>query len=169
MARPLPVDPGAAPSSRSDAPTIFISYMRADADAARRLRDAITRLGGDVWLDERRIRPGDAWEQEILISIRRTIKLFVPIISANTEREEEGYVFREWMEVVNRSRSIIGRRFIVPVVIDEDYDGNPRRYRRIPDAFRDFDFGCAPSGDPDARLLAMLTTEIRNMRRPPAG
>jgi hypothetical protein len=32
-----------------DPPTIFISYMREDADAARRLRDAIIELGGDVW------------------------------------------------------------------------------------------------------------------------
>ena len=79
-----------------DTPTIFISYMREDADAARRLCDAITGLGGDVWLDERRLSPGDAWEQEILTRIRRTVRLFVPIISANTERAEEGYVFREW-------------------------------------------------------------------------
>ena len=72
-------------------PEIFISYMREDADAARRLKDAITELGGDVWLDERRLRPGDAWEHELLTRIRRTIRLFVAVISANTEREEEGY------------------------------------------------------------------------------
>ena len=46
-----------------DAPSIFISYMREDADAARRLYDAITSLGGDVWLDERaatvRAMPGN--------------------------------------------------------------------------------------------------------------
>ena len=50
----------------ADTPTIFISYMREDADAARRVCDAITSLGGDVWLDERRLSPGDAWEREIL-------------------------------------------------------------------------------------------------------
>ena len=148
-----------------DASTIFISYMREDADAARRLCDAITGLGGDVWLDERRLSPGDAWEREILTAIRRTIKLFVPIISANTERAEEGYVFREWREAVDRSHAIPGRRFIVPVVIDEDYEGDPSRYRQIPDDFGRFHFGRAPGGDPDAELLAMLTAEIRAMRR----
>ena len=75
--------------SAPDAPTIFISYMREDADAARRLSDAITSLGGDVWLDERRVSPGDAWEQEVLTRIRKTIRLFVPIISVNTERAEK--------------------------------------------------------------------------------
>jgi hypothetical protein len=148
-----------------DAPTIFISYMREDADAARRLCDAITDLCGDVvWLDERRLSPGDAWEQEILTGIRRTVRLFVPIISANTERAEEGYVFREWTEAVDRSRSIPRRRFIVPVVIDENYEGDPSRYRQIPDDFGRLQFGRAPGGDPDAALLAMLTTEIRAMR-----
>ena len=44
----------ARPESRSapDKTTIFISYMREDADAARRLYDAITTFGGDVWMDE---------------------------------------------------------------------------------------------------------------------
>jgi hypothetical protein len=158
----------AGPSDQ-DAPTIFISYMREDADAARRLCDAITSLGGDVWLDERRISPGDAWEQEVLTRIRRSVRLFVPVISANTERAEEGYVFREWMEAVDRSRSIPSRRFIVPVVIDDDYKGDPSRYRQIPDAFGRFQFGRAPAGDPDTDLLAMLTAEIRAMRRTDAA
>lgn len=163
-ARP-PAAVGAASPPAPDAPTIFISYMREDAHAARRLRDAITGLGGDVWLDERRIRPGDAWEHEILTAIRHAIKLFVPIISANTEREEEGYAFKEWREAVERSHSILGRHFIVPVIVDEDYEGDPSRYRRIPDDFGSFHFGRAPAGEPDAELLAMLTNEIRAMRR----
>jgi hypothetical protein len=163
--RPRAPDGPARPPA-SAAPTIFISYMREDEDAARRLHTAITGLGGDVWLDERRLRPGDAWEREILTAIRRTIRLFVPIVSANTEREEEGYVFREWREAVDRLRGIPSRRFIVPVIIDTDYAGDPSRYKNFPDAFRDFHFGRAPAGDPDAELIAMLTDEIRAMRRP---
>ena len=160
---------GALSRSPADESTIFISYMREDADAARQLYDAITSLGGDVWLDERRISPGDGWEQEILTGIRRTVRLFVPVISANTEAEEEGYVFREWMEAANRSRSIMGRRFIVPVVIDDDYDGDASRYRQIPPEFSSLHFGCAPAGDPDAGLIEMLTSEIRAMRRTTAA
>ena len=86
------------PPCRSPDAQIFISYMREDSDAARRLHDAITRLRGDVWLDERRLQPGDACDDEILTAIHRTVRLFVPIISANTEREEKGYIFREWRE-----------------------------------------------------------------------
>ncbi len=163
-ARPAEVGaPDVAPTA--DTPTIFISYMREDVDAARRVCNAITSLGGDVWLDERRLSPGDAWEREILSGINRNVRLFVPIISANTERAEEGYVFKEWDEAADRAREIPSRRFIVPVVIDDDYDGNPSIYRQIPDAFRRLQFGRAPGGDPDLDLKATLTDEIRAMRR----
>jgi hypothetical protein len=157
--------PGLASRLAADAPSIFISYMREDADAARRLCDAITGLGGDVWFDERQIAPGDAWEQEVLTRIRSGVRLFVPVISANTEAEDEGYVFREWVEAATRSLSIMGRRFIVPVVIDSDYGGDTSRYRRIPETFGHLHFGRAPGGEPDAGLLDVLTTEIRAMRR----
>ena len=62
-----------------------------------------------------------------------------------------------------------GRRFIVPVIVDDDYEGDPSRYRQIPDDFGRFQFGRAPAGDPDAELLAMLTAEIRAMRRTDAA
>ena len=69
------------------------------------------------------------------------------------------------MLCLDRSRSIMGRPFIVPVVIDEDYDGDPSRYRRIPEDFSRLQFGRAPGGDPDTGLIEMLTSEIRAMRR----
>jgi hypothetical protein len=92
-------------------------------------------------------------------------RLYVDRDASNTERAEEGHFFEEWNEAVNRSRSILGHRFIVPVIVDEDYDGDPSRYRQIPLEFVDFHFGRAPGGDPDADLLATLTEEIRALRR----
>lgn len=162
----ISVNAGVTDVGPVDEPTIFISYMREDAEAAQRICNAITSLGGDAWLDERRLSPGDDWEEQILQGIRQGVRLFVPIISASTEQAEEGYVFKEWYEAVDRARSIPpSRRFIVPVVIDDDYDGDPSRYRQMPPAFRDLHFGRAPGGDPDQQLKAMLTEAIRGMRR----
>lgn len=158
-----------ASDSAADDPTIFVSYMREDADAARQLCDAINSLGGDVWFDEQRIRAGDAWDEEVLARIDRSVQLFVPVISANTEAVDEGYVFKEWNAAIERAQRIMGRRFIVPVVIDADYDGDASRYKRIPSGFRDLHFGSAPAGAPDAGLKDMLTSEIRAMRRPNAA
>lgn len=150
----------------SGVPSIFISYMREDVAEARRLRDAIKDIGGDVWLDEGELLAGDDWHSEILSAIRRTVKLFVPIISANTERVEEGYVFNEWYEALQRSRRIPGRSFIVPVVIDDDRAGGISGYPRMRDAFGHLHIGHAPGGEPDADLLAALNLAIRDMRRP---
>jgi len=169
-ARRSPVGSGAATKSGPEASTIFISYMREDAVAAQKLYDAITRLGGDVWMDTRALVPGAAWEPEILTHIRETVRLFIPVVSANTERAEEGYVFREWDEAATRCRSIPpGRRFIVPVVIDGDYDGDAGRYRQTRPYFERQHFGHAPGGEPDAALLAALTADIRAMRRTDAA
>ena len=60
---------------------IFLSYASQDADAARRLCEALRAEGLEVWFDQSELRGGDAWDA----SIRKQIKecaLFVPIISA---------------------------------------------------------------------------------------
>ena len=97
--------------------------------------------------------PGDAWEREIL-----TASAELSACSSRSSRRTrsgrtEGYVFKEWNEAADRAREIPGRRFIVPVIIDDDYEGDPSRYQQIPDAFRRLHFGRAPAGDPDADLL----------------
>ena len=151
-------------SPTASVPSIFISYMREDAAYARRLADEIAAVGGDVWLDERRLQPGDTWEEEILRSIRKTVRLFLPIISDTTESCEEGYVFREWREAVDRSYSIPSRRFIIPIVVDEDC-AELSAYRQVPDEFKRFNVGRAPGGTPDSVLRSLLIKEIRAMRR----
>jgi hypothetical protein len=161
---PAPVDT-TSPVVR-DKSEIFISYMREDAGAAERLCKAIEDLMGCV-AGQVAHKPGRCMERETLTTIRRTVRLFV-LTSRPNRSEREGYVFREWRAAVEQAR-IMGRRFIVPVVIDEDYADDPSRYRRIPPDFMSFDFGSAPAGEPDARLVKMLTCEIRNMRRPDAA
>ncbi|MDH6247466.1 toll/interleukin-1 receptor domain-containing protein [Mycobacterium sp. OTB74] len=145
-------------------PKVFISYMREDIDAARRLRNAICDLGGEVWFDEDGIRPGDKWEQEVWTQIRGA-RLFIAVISANMKDVDEGFVYNEWNQALKRSRSIVGRSFIVPVVIDEDYNGDPNSYPNLLPGFHDLDFGWAPGGDPDDGLKAMLTSAIRDAYR----
>ena len=80
---------------------VFLSYASQDADAARRICDALRAMSVEVWFDQSALRGGDAWDA----SIRRQIKdcaLFMPIISANTQARVEGY-FRQngiWLRAV---------------------------------------------------------------------
>lgn len=49
---------------------VFISYASADIVAARKLYGELTRIGCQVWLDEKQIRRGQDWELEIRKAIR---------------------------------------------------------------------------------------------------
>ena len=148
--------------------SIFISYGRENLAAVERLHSAIASLGGDAWFDRAELTPGDQWENRILPQIRRDVRLFVPVISQRTAEKREGYVFREWREALERSKMIVGRKFIVPVVVDADYQGDLRRYGLLMDEFPGFQqlhVGRAPGGEPDNELRETLITEIRAMRR----
>jgi len=83
----MPADPS---SVQAGAGAVFLSHASQDAEAARRIADALRAFGVEVWFDQSELRGGDAWDAKI----RRQIKecaLFVPIISANTQSRPEGY------------------------------------------------------------------------------
>jgi hypothetical protein len=89
-----------------------------------------------------------------------------PAISANAEKRDEGFFRLEWSEACERDRAIQGRRFILLVVVDDDYGGDPTGYVLIPDRFRKYQFRHAPSGVLPERLLDELIAQIRALRRP---
>jgi hypothetical protein len=98
---------------------VFLSYASQDAAAALQLCNALRQAGVEVWFDQSELRGGDAWDA----SIRRQIKacaLFIPIISRNTHRRDEGYFRLEWKLAVDRSHLMVADRpFLLPVVIDD--------------------------------------------------
>jgi TolB-like protein/Tfp pilus assembly protein PilF len=122
---------------------VFLSYASQDADAARRIRDALYTIGVDVWFDESELRGGDAWDA----SIRKQIKdcaLFVPVISTNTNARSEGYFRLEWKLAVDRSHLIADdQAFLLPVVIDSTRDANAR----VPVKFREVQWTHLPAGE----------------------
>jgi adenylate cyclase len=115
------------------APAIFLSYASEDAEAARRISEAMRAAGIEVWFDQSELRGGDAWDASIRKQIRECA-LFVPIISANTEARSEGYFRLEWKLAVDRSHLLADdHAFLLPLVIDE----TPQATARVPDRFRE--------------------------------
>ena len=159
------IGPGAAPRRPAAAEdTVFISYSRTDFAAAERLRQELQAIGIDaVWFDHAALRPGDEWSATIASAIRRSY-LFLPLVSAETERRHEGYFREEWRQAAERARQIEGRAFIVPVVIDADYAGDAGVYRLVPEAFRARQFGHAPQGRLSGPLRDHLVALIREYR-----
>ena len=59
---------------------VFLSYASQDAEAARRICEALRAAGIEVWFDQSELRGGDAWDQKIRQQIRNCA-LFVPVMS----------------------------------------------------------------------------------------
>jgi hypothetical protein len=145
--------------------TIFISYAKEDIDAARLVARDLQQICGDVvWFDKNALTPGVDWERHLRGAIQKC-GLFLPLLSATTETRTEGYFRFEWLTAAERSRMIDGRRFIVPIVIDEAYDEDTTRYRLIPDRFTTVQFSHAPKGRIDDRLRTVIREAIRDFRR----
>ncbi|MDB6115574.1 MAG: Tetratricopeptide repeat protein, partial [Lacunisphaera sp.] len=60
---------------------MFLSYAREDAEAARRIAEALRGFGVEVWFDLSELRGGDAWDAKIRRQIRECT-LFIPVVSA---------------------------------------------------------------------------------------
>src|SRR3954463_15610865 len=99
------------------AKAVFLSYASQDADAARRICDALRAAGIEVWFDQSEPRGGDAWDQKI----RKQIKdcaLFVPIISAHTQSRREGHFRLEW-RLADQRTHLMGKNatYILPACL----------------------------------------------------
>jgi TolB-like protein/Tfp pilus assembly protein PilF len=121
--------PDYTPSARA----VFLSYASQDAEAAKRICDALRAAGVEVWFDQSELRGGDAWDQKIRRQIRECA-LFVPLITPNTNARPEGYFRLEWKLAVDRSHLIADDQpFLFPIVIGDVTDGAAR----VPDKFRE--------------------------------
>jgi TolB-like protein len=138
---------------------VFLSYASQDAEAAKKICEALRAAGIVVWFDQSELRGGDAWDQKI----RRQIKecaLFMPIISANTQARREGYFRLEW-RLADQRTHLMGRNkaFLLPVCVDQTSDADAD----VPDSFTIIQWMRLPGGEtPPAmaeRVLRLLAGE----------
>ena len=121
---------------------VFLSYASQDAEAARRICEALRGAGMEVWLDQSELRGGDAWDESIRDQIK-ACALFIPVISTNAHARVEGYFRLEWKLAIDRSHRMAPKQpFPVPVVIDD----TPQSDDAIPDRFREVQWSRLPGG-----------------------
>jgi len=146
---------------------VFLSYASQDAEAAKRIADALRAAGVEVWFDQNELVGGDAWDQKI----RRQIKdcaLLIPIISENTQQRTEGYFRLEWRLADQRTHLMAkGRAFLLPVVVDDTSDADAA----VPDSFLDVQWTrlrplgsgeASPAGSEDP-VLAKFVARVRDL------
>ncbi len=135
---------------------VFLSYASEDTDAAAELAEALRRAGVQVWFDKDELRGGDRWDATIRARIQ-SCRLFLPIVSQNTEARPEGYFRREWRLAADRTHDMSTRvAFLVPVVVDTTSEVQAD----VPEAFRSVQWTRLPPGAPlDAfvtRIVGLL-------------
>jgi Tfp pilus assembly protein PilF len=121
---------------------VFLSYASQDAEAAKRICEALRASGVEVWFDQSELVGGDAWDQKIRKQIKECA-LLIPIISAATQARTEGYFRLEWrladkrMELMGRSKA-----FLLPVCVDDTRDSDAD----VPDSFLAVQWTRLPGG-----------------------
>jgi TolB-like protein len=151
------------------AQAVFLSYASQDADAARRICDALRAAGIEVWFDQSELRGGDVWDQKIRREIR-DCALFIPVISMNTASRREGYFRLEWDLADQRShRMARDQAFIVPVCLD----ATPGAGTDVPESFHRVQWIRLPNGETPPEFVAhikrLLSPEPPTTARLPAG
>jgi hypothetical protein len=160
------IDTETSPISRKMEPgSIFLSYAHEDETAVRVLKEALEKAGLDVWFDEGKLQPGDAWDLEIRNNIRRC-SLFLPLLSRNAQRRYEGYFRREWKWALERSQGMDDSiPFIQPVLLDDLPEGAPG----VPEGFWSRQCIRFPGGEPSPDFVQRTRETIRSLRLREAG
>ncbi len=153
------------PGDPSAPAAIFLSYARDDAESAKRIADALRAFGMEVWFDQSELRGGDSWDAKIKTQIR-TCALFMPIISAQTQKRTEGYFRREWKFGVERTHDMAaGVAFVFPVVIDDTQEAQAT----VPEEFMRFQWTRLPRGVPTPQFIEHVRQILDNPGKPVAA
>ena len=141
---------------------VFLSYAREDADAARRIADALRGFGVEVWFDQSELRGGDQWDAKIRGQIK-ACALFLPVISSTTQSRDEAYFRLEWKLADDRSHLMApGKPFIVPVVIDQ----TPDTGAAVPDSFSRAQWTRLAQGVPTPQFVEQVKRLLDTPKKP---
>jgi hypothetical protein len=144
---------------------VFLSYASEDQRAVLALKEALEGAGLDVWFDEQKLQPGDAWDREIRNNIRRC-SLFLPLISRNAQRRYEGYFRREWNWALDRAQGMDESiPFIQPVLVDD----LPEGASGVPEGFWSRQCIRFLGGQPSPDFVQRTRETVRSLRLREAG
>jgi len=133
---------------------VFLSYASQDAEAAKKICEALRAAGVEVWFDQSELVGGDAWDHKIRTQIK-DCALLIPIISANTQQRTEGYFRLEWRLADQRTHLMArSRPFLLPVVIDDTRDAEAQ----VPDSFTEVQWTCLAGGAGAEKFAARVKT-----------
>lgn len=118
--------------------SVFISYVTPDRERVVPFADFIATLNIDVWVDYRKIKPGQNWEYEIRRGLNKATIIIVFL--SNNSINRRGYAQKEIrIALENYEENLISDIYIIPVLLDDD--------TVLPTQLKDFQFVRASDQD----------------------
>jgi hypothetical protein len=97
---------------------IFISYAREDEETAVKIHDSLVSEGHSVWMDRKKLIPGQDWKTEIEQAIQSS-DIFIACLSTHSV-DKVGFVQAELRRALDVADLMPeGKIFIIPVRLDE--------------------------------------------------
>lgn len=157
--RPTPVQASFEwPSKDMPADAVFISYCRADLEAAKCLKQGLQTAGCPVWFDQDRLEAGENWENTLEKEVKTHCALFLSVISRNSE-SRPGYCQKERIWANDRSATFgnLGG-FYLPVFVDETKDTD-LKFEPLPKT------GTNSTRLPGGKVNEKFITRVKNLRK----
>ncbi len=100
-------------------PQVFISYANADQQRVIPFFDSLDKDGFNVWLDCKKLKPGQSWDFEIRRALDKS-SLVIAFLS-ETSIGRRGYVQRELKVALDKlNEKLIDDIYIIPILLDEN-------------------------------------------------
>ena len=99
-------------------PRVFLAHVEEDAVAALCLADALSRAGMKVWIDKRKLLPGQDWRRAIERAIERS-DFFVACFSRTAIRKRGQFPVEVRLALRCADRMPLDDLFVVPVRFEE--------------------------------------------------
>jgi hypothetical protein len=98
---------------------IFLSYVRENAETVERLAADLEARGLSVWLDRKRLAPGERWRDAIRNAIRAG-NLFIACFSRASRQRDRSHMNEELTLAIDELRlRPADRTWFIPVLLDE--------------------------------------------------
>ena len=115
---------------------VFLSYAHEDFEIASRIFFYLQEQGFDVWFDERNLKCGDNYDNDIADAIYKS-KVFIPLLSAQCQRDIENESVRyykdvEW-SVAQAAHNLNSRFNILPIRVPGFNISSPACVTKLPE------------------------------------
>jgi hypothetical protein len=128
---------------------VFLSYASEDYITAEKLYDFLSSNGFTVWMDKKKLLPGQRWDSEIQLNLRKAD--FIILLLSEIAVSKRGYIQREFKKAVTYcEEKLESDIYIIPVKIGAC---------QIPDNLSQFQWIEFSQTDSNKRILEALNVQ----------